>query len=223
MLDDPLATERLICPVGESHCTVIDRVQQLMRQVDELEALVRTDALTGLFNMRHFSEALDNEMERTRRSYQPTALVMMDLDHFKQVNDTRGHEVGNLALIQTAQQIRAHLRKLDLGCRYGGEEFALILPNTRLEKAVEVAERMRQLREEEGIRLPDGSSFPVTASFGVSVFTGTEFCTREEFVAHADRYLYMAKQSGRNCVKAPQQSARAATEVSADEKRLLFG
>jgi two-component system cell cycle response regulator len=215
--------EEIRCPVGESQCPVIDRVKRLSLQAGELEAQVRTDPLTGLYNMRHLAEALDNEMERTRRSFQPTALIMLDLDHFKKVNDTYGHEVGNLVLKQTARQINTHLRKLDQGCRYGGEEFALILPNTRLEKAIEVAERLRQLREAEPVELPDGQTFSVTASLGVSMFSGGEFLTRQEFIADADRYLYQAKNAGRNRVMAPKRKRAVDTEVTLDEKRALLG
>ncbi|MBF0255244.1 MAG: GGDEF domain-containing protein [Gammaproteobacteria bacterium] len=217
------AEEALVCPVGEASCRIIDRLQAAFGHLQELESQARTDSLTGLYNFRHFAETLDNEMERTRRSYQPTALILVDLDHFKQVNDTRGHEVGNIALRQTAAQIQSHLRKLDQGCRYGGEEFALILPNTRLDKAVEVAERLRQLREQQPVELPDGSSFSLTASYGVAVFSGGEFLNRQEFVAQADRYLYRAKEAGRNQVMAPRKRQAADTEVSADEKRALLG
>ncbi|WP_430755065.1 GGDEF domain-containing protein [Magnetovirga frankeli] len=216
-------TEERICPMGAEDCPQIDRLRHCLSQLALLETQVRTDPLTGLYNFRHFAESLDNEMERTRRSLQPTALILVDLDFFKRVNDEHGHEVGNLALKQTAQQIQTHLRKLDIGCRYGGEEFALILPNTQLEKAMEVAERLRQLREQEPVPLPDGEGLPLTASYGVAVFTGGEFISRQEFTAHADHYLYKAKDAGRNRVCAPTPKRPADTEVSADEKRLLLG
>lgn len=214
--------ERHACPVGENRCHLIDRLHEMEQRVTDLEDQVHTDPLTGLYNFRYFAESLENEMERTRRSSQPTSLIMVDLDHFKQVNDTHGHEVGNVTLKQTAQQITTHLRKLDLGCRYGGEEFAVILPNTKLEKAVEVAERLRHIREDEPVMLPDGDSFQVTASLGVAVFTGGEFLTRQEFVAHADRYLYLAKETGRNLVMAPKIKKPVDTEVTLDEKRALL-
>lgn len=222
LVEGILDPTQIICPVGVNHCDFIDQLAVKSRQVQELEGQVRKDPLTGLYNFRHFAESIDNEMERTRRSFQPCALIMLDLDHFKRINDTWGHEVGNQVLQQTAHIIVASLRKLDLGCRYGGEEFAAILPNTRLQLAMEVADRLRQFREREQVHLPDGNSFVVTVSLGVCVFSGSEFVNRQEFVAEADRHLYRAKQSGRNQVKGPRERTVLPTEVTVDEKRSLL-
>lgn len=211
----------LKCPIGAPSCSIIDELASIRTEVRELRAQSQRDALTGLYNFRYLQNALDQEMERTRRTLQPTALIMLDLDHFKAVNDNYGHEVGNLVLKQTAEQIKSHLRKLDLGCRYGGEEFALILPNTRLPEALEVAERLRQLRESEPMRLDDGTSFQVTASFGVALYRG-ELISREAFVELADRQLYAAKAAGRNRVCADRPARTPDTEVTMDEKRALL-
>jgi diguanylate cyclase (GGDEF)-like protein len=210
------------CPIGESHCDYLVDLARLTSRVETLESMTRTDPLTGLFNYRHFAESLDNEMERTRRSGQPTALMMVDLDHFKDINDTWGHETGNLVLTETARQILANLRKLDIGCRYGGEEFAIILPNTQLAKAVAVAERLRLLRRETSVTSVSGETFKVTASYGISLYSGQEFSSAQAFVASADQYLYQAKSEGRDRVCAPAQKMTSTTEVSMDEKRALL-
>lgn len=212
----------LKCPIGAPSCSIIDELASVRTQIRELRAQSQRDELTGLYNFRFFRNALEQEMERSRRSLQPTALIMLDLDHFKAVNDTHGHEAGNLVLKQTAEQVQRHLRKLDLGCRYGGEEFAIILPNTRLPEAIEAAERLRQLRESEPALLADGSSIKITASFGIALFRGLEQLGREAFVELADRQLYAAKAAGRNRVCAQKPEDVKATEVTMDEKRALL-
>jgi diguanylate cyclase (GGDEF)-like protein len=210
------------CPVGEQNCNHLQRLIWVDRKLQDLEAQVRTDPLTGLYNFRHFAEVLDNEMERTRRTFQPCSLIMIDLDHFKGINDRFGHEVGNMVLQQTARLIVASLRKLDQGCRYGGEEFAAILPNTRLALAMEVAERLRHLCESEPVILANEQHLTVTASLGVAVYSGSEFANRQEFVAQADHHLYCAKKGGRNQVMGPREKKGIHTEVTVDEKRALL-
>ena len=133
----------LKCPVGESSCRWLDEVAELRAQVAELSELVSTDALTGLFNFRHFRSVLQAEMDRSKRSGIPTSLVLLDIDHFKSVNDTHGHEVGNQALRHLAEILRDEVRTTDIVCRYGGEEFAMIFPETHLNLAVKVADRIR--------------------------------------------------------------------------------
>lgn len=215
-------SQPLICPLGATSCSIIDELAGIRTEVRALRAQSQRDELTGLYNFRYFRNALDQEMERSRRSLLPTALIMLDLDHFKQVNDRYGHEAGNLVLRQTAEQIGRHLRKLDLGCRYGGEEFAIILPNTQLGQATEAAERLRQMRASEPALLAEGTRLQVTASLGVAIFHGTEYLSREAFVELADRELYRAKAEGRNRVCAVGPARTIATEVTMDEKRALL-
>ena len=188
-----------ICPVGESQCGVIDQVLSLRQEVEQLAELVRTDTLTGLFNFRHFRHGLEQEMERTRRTFQTTALIMIDLDFFKKVNDNWGHEAGNQALISTAEVIRNTVRRLDIPCRYGGEEFTVILPATDLIIAIEVAQRLRGAIESTPV-LVDGKVLNLTASLGVEVYTALQDDSPEQFVQRADSCLYQAKEKGRNQV-----------------------
>lgn len=210
------------CPAGEQ-CGLVKHVDSLRQQVEELSLLVRTDPLTGLNNYRHFHQALDQEMERSRRSGQACCLLLVDLDHFKAVNDEYGHEVGNLVLIQTAQLIRQSLRKLDIPCRYGGEEFTLILPNTALRDALMVAERVRSLIATTPLKF-DGGSLALTASIGVDIFNRQDDDTVETFTARVDAQLYRAKESGRDRVcSVDLDKIERRLEVSADEKDALHG
>jgi diguanylate cyclase (GGDEF)-like protein len=158
-----------------------------------------TDGLTGLKNHRAFQEALHSAAQMAERLQQPLSLVMFDIDHFKQFNDTYGHPAGDELLRQVAQVLRESARAYDVAARYGGEEFALLLPNTALEQAVQVAERLRQQ-----IRAIENPHAPVSASFGVATYRrGTPPAT---LVYEADAALYRAKRGGRDrvCVYQPE-------------------
>lgn len=178
---------------------VIDELMALRRTVADLQQQVRVDPLTELFNFRHFSQSLAQELQRTQRTAQPTAMLMVDLDHFKQVNDRWGHEAGNQALITTGQVIKNNIRQLDIACRYGGEEFAIILPATSMLIAIQVAERIRREIAASPLLLGD-KALPLTASLGVDVFSSTDTDSPEHFVQRVDQYMYQAKQLGRNRV-----------------------
>ena len=211
------------CPVGESSCVVIDQALALRKEIFELTEQVNKDTLTGLYNFRHFRLTLEQEMERTRRTNQPTILIMLDLDHFKQVNDTWGHEAGNQALISTANQLAKVIRRLDIACRYGGEEFALILPATDLLLGLQVAERVKANIEATPV-VVEGESIRITASLGVDLYTAKQDDTPEQFVARVDKYLYEAKQTGRNRVShGTIESEGSAASVSKEERDLLSG
>jgi diguanylate cyclase (GGDEF)-like protein len=213
MSPEDMFVEKLHCPVGESHCILFDEVTTLRKQVV-------TDPLTGLFNVRHFRKSLEHELERTRRTGMTTALIMVDLDHFKNINDTWGHESGNQVLQTVAQLLRDQTRKLDICCRYGGEEFAVILPSTELMLARQVAERCLNALRETVIPL-DETDLQVTASIGVAVADNSAQTT-ESLIENADECMYEAKRGGRNQVvsKRPQPSESA---VSADERDALRG
>lgn len=198
-------------------------------EVDKLRELVSTDTLTGLHNYRYFRQALDQEMERTRRSAFSTAVVMLDLDHFKKVNDTHGHGAGNTVLQVLADCMRQSFRKLDICCRYGGEEFVVILPATELLVAVHVADRLRAKIEEMQIKVEDNQGreqmLQVTASLGIGLYSRNSVESAEEVIKNADRYLYKAKQAGRNrvCYQiSPLEDRTSVTQAEKDALNSLF-
>lgn len=195
----------------------------LRQEVDVLKEQVRTDALTGLYNFRFFSDALPLEMERASRSFQPLSLIVLDIDHFKGFNDKWGHEVGNKALSHVAQLIALTIRKLDFACRFGGEEFVILLPNTDLRQAVNVAERLREIIANTPLA-QEQNLITITASLGVDEYRGNHSDSPEGFLERVDAWLYQAKHAGRNCVKGPAvESADVSTTVTAEEKDALFG
>ena len=212
----------LSCPLKHSDCTLPLAVNQLQQRISELEHQSMTDALTGLINFRGFERHLAQEMERSRRLESPTSLIMLDIDHFKQVNDQYGHDVGNLALVHLAGLLTQSLRKLDLACRFGGEEFALILPSTPLNPAIQVAERIRMLIAKSPLEQPEGR-LQLTVSLGVNVFLPLDELTPTGLIKATDQYLYQAKQTGRNCTHHPPIDRRAENSaVDMREKQELF-
>ena len=220
---DEFDKQSLKCPVNEPECRWLEEIGNLRLQISELAELVSTDALTGLYNFRHFKKVLQAEMDRSKRSGIPTTLVMVDLDHFKNINDTYGHEVGNLALKRVAEIIRNEVRTTDCVCRYGGEEFAMIFPETHLNLAVKVADRIRETIASSPI-VHDKGEFKVTASMGASVYMKTSVIDIDSFVDSVDKFLYEAKHSGRNCIcHIDYAELRKVTEVGADERAMLYG
>ena len=198
------------CPAGDDNCPHWQELKALREELRELSAMVRTDELTGLYNFRYFNQAVELEMERSRRTGQPTVLIMMDLDHFKEINDAYGHEVGNQALSYVSTVIRKAIRRLDIPCRYGGEEFAIILPDTDLQAGVMFARRLRLMLETAPICV--GSvTLRMTASFGVDEFKPDDERNGREFVERVDAFLYEAKMKGRNHVAHPPLEPEAST------------
>ncbi len=173
---------------------------ELERVNARLEALATQDGLTGLKNHRAFQDRLAEEVARARRYDTPLSLVMLDVDHFKQYNDTFGHPAGDQVLLQVAETLREAVRESDYAARYGGEEFVLILPQTNTAGAVEIAERCRVALEEAAWQ-----HRAVTASLGVaSLLPGHR--DGISLLIDADRLLYQAKSEGRNQVAAPEHS-----------------
>lgn len=167
-----------------------------------LEALATTDSVTTLLNRRALVDRLTHEMERARRYATPLALLMVDLDHFKDINDTHGHLVGDEALREVARVLQGAVRNVDVVARYGGEEFAIVLPETSNEGAVAFAERVRERVAEHlfaNERLP---SLRITVSVGVASVPAVDIESVEDFFARSDEALYRAKAGGRNQVRA---------------------
>lgn len=200
-------------------------LEQSKQEIQRLSELVSTDPLTNLFNFRHFSHELKQEFERSQRTLQPTALIMLDVDYFKKVNDQWGHEVGNLALKLIASCIIKNVRKLDIACRYGGEEFAIILPSSDIATSARVAERIRKSIEASHLTFTktDGTQelLTLTVSAGLSIYTGNTTLVANSLIAAADEQLYQAKNQGRNQVCYETQEM-AEQQVSEEEKSALF-
>jgi diguanylate cyclase (GGDEF)-like protein len=163
--------------------------------------LAITDGLTHLFNHRHFYELLEQEFRRTNRYMSRMALIILDIDYFKKVNDNYGHQVGDDILKELAEVINGEVREIDLVARYGGEEFAVILPQTDTRQGVAVAERIRRNVERRSFYTPEGK-IRITISAGVVSFPETAVESQVELVQLADEALYQAKESGRNKVVA---------------------
>lgn len=161
------------------------------------------DRLTGLVNRHEFERVLQRRLAETQRTRQPLSLVMVDLDHFKQVNDTFGHDGGDQALTHVAHCLHDTCRAMDLAVRDGGEEFVVLLPNTTSAEAVEIAERIRHTLEQTPLTLKDGRSLHLTASLGVATEPGSDSPLDEladDLRQRADKALYRAKDGGRNRV-----------------------
>jgi diguanylate cyclase (GGDEF)-like protein len=170
------------------------RHAELLGLSRELEYLARTDSLSGLFNRLSMGEIINREFPRYKRSKLAFSVIMCDIDHFKQVNDTAGHQAGDLVIQEISRVINNSLREQDAAARWGGEEFLVFLPSTALEGAVITAERLRS--EIENLRINDDIS--VTLSFGVAMVQGDE--NFDTLLSRADDNLYKAKNTGRNNV-----------------------
>jgi len=171
----------------------------------KLQELAITDSLTGVFNRRHLFDLAKKEFARAKRSHNPISAIMLDLDHFKQINDQHGHLIGDRVLQVVAQCLRDNIREIDILGRYGGEEFTILLPDTDLSKAREIAERLHTLIGAQSV-LVENESIRVTASLGVANAVDLNNISIEELLARADQALYIAKQAGRNQVEAWDES-----------------
>lgn len=194
-----LMAERVALNQEELREQVQRATRELRRQKDAAEMAARVDPLTGVFSRRAFNEAAETEMQRALRYGQPLSLIMVDIDHFKQVNDTYGHTTGDSVLASFAATLAQEVREVDVIGRLGGEEFAVLLPNTDVTEALRVAERMR-LAVASGNLQADGELLRYTASFGVAAFDPREL-SLNRFIDRADAALYEAKRSGRNRVE----------------------
>lgn len=236
ILDDPLTMQRWLSAGDEQTPSVVrhgDHVLQvfastihgsdghvvgsaaLLRDIteekrleEELRRLSTTDGLTGLFNRRHLDETLETEWHRSLRTREPLSVIMFDVDHFKKFNDTYGHDQGDRVLQKVAQVFRETLRRHDVACRYGGEEFVGILPSTPSGGAHAVAERLRldiEAAVVDGLR--------VTISLGVASMPELDAGSSEKLIEFADQALYRAKEAGRNQVCVATAGVLATSDV----------
>ena len=165
-----------------------------------IEKDVNTDPLTGLVSRRHFTELATREISRARRFGDALGLMMIDVDHFKRINDTHGHAVGDRALVAFADACRNSLRSVDIVARLGGDEFVALIPATCGKDLAALAERLRQGVAEASIARHDGSPLSLTASIGLASAVGDAIPELGELMRQADASLYRAKAAGRNTV-----------------------
>lgn len=191
----PLDTEELLARVRH-RLAMRRRIDSLLDEGEKLHLLSVTDGLTQIANHRFLQERLREEFRRAQRYSDPLALILIDLDHFKSVNDSYGHVVGDEVLRAVAKVVRDAVRDTDLVARYGGEEFAVLLPKTHLAGALTVAERVWQ--DIARLRLGPAGDLRVTASLGISGYPGTSIRSTEQLLRAADEALYRAKREGRN-------------------------
>lgn len=170
---------------------ITEQFTKVEAQTEVLKQMASVDYLTGTANRRHIENIIAHSFSS---SPDDLAIVMLDIDHFKQINDTHGHDVGDQALICVSRRLREHMRSSDTLGRWGGEEFVVVAPNTDLEQAARLAERLRLVLLENS-----SQEFALTASFGVAVYRHDD--TPDSLVKRADQALYRAKDRGRNCVE----------------------
>jgi len=210
------ADEFLTKPVNALELQIrMSSMLRIKRLADELEkankslaAMATTDALTQVANRRHFEQRLADEFQRWKRYKHPLTCIMVDVDHFKKVNDTYGHQVGDKVLVHVAAAIKASTRATDFVARYGGEEFAILTPETPAVSSDVVAERIREAIARRTAEKSDAEGIPaVTASLGIAS-TDLAIESAEDLVRRADEALYRAKREGRNrAVRATEPSS----------------
>ena len=183
-----------------------ERYEELEQARSDAERLSRVDALTDVYNRRHFTEVLAGELSRVRRGGEPPAVLMLDLDHFKRINDEHGHLTGDAVLRASAYRIASILRGSDTLARWGGEEFAILAPATDADGATRLAERARAALAARPVEV-EGVALELTASIGVAVAADGSV-TPDALVDAADQALYDAKRAGRDCVRLSDLSDR---------------
>jgi diguanylate cyclase (GGDEF)-like protein len=222
-LTDPLHLDLALQLLSHSGRAVLPGApgspEWLQGLVDALVDLSSRDALTGLANRRSFELALAREIDRVARSGEPALLLALDIDHFKRVNDTHGHQAGDVVIRAVGSALLECVRPMDLVARVGGEEFAIILPNCASAFGETVAERVRRRVEHMPVVVTSGVQIGVTVSVGGAFAPQWVRSTPSIWIERADQQLYRAKALGRNLV---QLEPAAVSLVSNEEKRLLF-
>lgn len=201
-VDPSVVLQRAHAALAELSLHSVEEQVRWRREAESLADEVATDSLTGVPNRRALSGRLTRELEIARSSATSLSVLMIDLDKFKPINDTHGHAVGDDVLRAVAAALRKGIRPRDLVARYGGDEFAVVLPGSAARAAVFVAERLRQAIARVSLRTTDGEKVTVTSSFGVAEYHPLAHESPESLLAEADRALYEAKRSGRNLVVA---------------------
>ncbi|HKJ28421.1 MAG TPA: GGDEF domain-containing protein [Anaerolineales bacterium] len=186
-------------PTDALEARIEARTADLARDNQKLKEMATIDPLTQVFNRRHFFELAQQALQQSQQDGRSIAAIMVDLDHFKAINDTYGHRAGDQVLQAAAQFIQASIRENDILARYGGEEFAVVLPNTTLDEATEIAERICTHIDSQSVQV-DETVIPITASVGVAGFLDASELDTAHLLDRADQALYQAKNTGRNRV-----------------------
>jgi diguanylate cyclase (GGDEF)-like protein len=192
---------------GEKHPNLISTVANqlalalnIAKEHQKIQALASTDALTGLYNRRAFNEMLDKELRRSSRYQKPLSLIMLDIDAFKEINDSFGHKTGDNVLKSLAVCLQGAIRDTDFLARYGGDEFAVILPETKAEEASVLAERLQQTVKDSPVTV-NGSYRNITLSMGVTDISSATRVSEDELINRVDKVLYLSKERGGNSVE----------------------
>jgi two-component system cell cycle response regulator len=197
-------------------------LQDELKQANELLlAISNTDHLTGLHNRRYLEDALGREFHRAERNRSNLALLIMDIDHFKKINDTHGHQQGDAVLYKVASIFQRELRDYDIAARFGGEEFIAVIPEASLSEAVMVGERIRKAVEKAAFE-GEISHVKITVSLGVSAFPAESVGSADALISEADKALYRAKANGRNRVET-MNSHHMGMKDHGDIESALFG
>jgi diguanylate cyclase (GGDEF)-like protein len=179
---------------------VKDRTKELEIAKEKLTTMANKDPLTNLYNRRYFTDIASNIQELAKRNNEPLSALMIDIDRFKNINDTYGHDVGDDVIVNIANILLQHTRKSDIVVRFGGEEFVILLPNTNIDGAAKIAEKIRVNIENQTIKLDENSTIKTTVSIGVSQCSNSNSLNIENLIKRTDVALYEAKRSGKNKV-----------------------
>ena len=219
-IQEALGRLDVFLPLSNDGLDALAAVKNMAEENKRLQELAVTDTLTGLYNVRHFRERLAMELERVSRMERPCSLIMIDLDHFKEVNDSYGHPAGDELLQNVADILRFNIRSIDVAVRYGGDELAVIAPDTDSGAAARIAERIRHVLETS----PHTSPYGVTGSFGVATHYPFGHDTMESLTERADQALYESKRQGGNSVWFFEADVKEKlkTEVTTTERDDLY-
>ncbi len=196
-----------------------EQISQKQQQIESYMTEARTDSLTGLCNRRAFDHEIRRQFSQRQRQGSVFSLLLLDIDHFKLFNDYHGHQVGDEMLRQVATTFDRTMREMDLVCRYGGEEFAIILPGTHLKEALRAAQRAHAAVEQVSYRV-EGADLRVSVSIGVAEVLPDE--SVEAFIKRGDDALYSAKQAGRNCIYYHDGNMGSFRHETADEHQMCM-